>query len=919
MAESNNPGNPNNLSMEGTAKENSQFYQIGKIEAEQVVFGADNQPISPLLKKIEHGGQAESVGILKAGDSPKSLAYWQGRVDEIQQLHQWLADENTRLIGIEGIGGTGKSMLAAKIYEEIKGFPKRFWADVSSGAILFRDLAQRVLSDFGCRVPDEELQLVNALVQCLRLGKYLLIVDNLESLLKSDRKWRSQFYSEFFRAWSESGKESKILVTTREKPDLKKFEWLPLKGLKIEEGADLLRALGIKGKLEAFAELVDGHPLLLTIVADLIKDEFPQDPSLEHLEYLGLGNLRELLTDSRVVGLHRRENVGMVLVLDASFERLEDWQKRWLQNVSVYRGSFDAEAAIAMLPQPDESYPLPVEEAEVELRKLVKRSLLEEKLNHQRQFSFQPVVLEYVRYKADDQTEAHLTAIDYYDSKVKEPPWQTKDDLNEYLEIFHHLCHLGDYAEADDILSYCDEFLDLRGYYSTIVELNQQLVQNWQPRDDEEKESFGWTLTRLGLAYYSLGQFQKAIQYHKKSLNIDQELGNRSGESASLNNLGLAYYSLGEFHTAIDYHQQDLEIARAIDDRSGEGKALGNLGLAYHSLGNFQTAIDYIQQDLDIAREIKDRQWEGEALDNLGVAYHSLGNFQTAIDYHQQALKIAREIGDRSGEGKALGSLGVAYDSLGNFQTAIDYHQQDLDIAREIGDRSGEGKALGNLGVAYDSLGNYQTAIDYHQQALKIAREIGNRSGEGNALDNLGVVYHSLGNYQTAIDYHQKALKISREIKSRQREGASLGNLGVVNHSLGEFQTAIDYHQQALKISREIGNRSNEGKDLGNLGIAYHSLGEFQTAIDYHQQALDIAREIGDRSGEGASLGNLGTAYYSLGQSQTAIDYHQQALDIARDIGDRSGEGNALGGLGNAYYSLGQYQTAMGATRKSWF
>ncbi|GAX41050.1 tetratricopeptide TPR_3 [Tolypothrix sp. NIES-4075] len=276
------------------------------------------------MKWLEHSTKVESPGVLKAGDSPKSLAHWQGRKTEIAQINQWLTDENTFLIGIEGIGGTGKSMLASKIYDEIEGFPKRFWADVRNGAS-FSDLARQVLTEFGSPVPEKEKQLVEALVKCLRSGQFLLIIDNLESLLQPDRQWESRLYGlygDFFNAWVESGGNSKVLVTTRERPELKGFEWLPLKGLQVEEGVALLTALGIRGDLGEFVELVDGHPLLLRLVADLLKEEYPQDPNLGRLADLGLGNLRQLLTDSQVVGVHRRENVGMVLVLDASFKRL---------------------------------------------------------------------------------------------------------------------------------------------------------------------------------------------------------------------------------------------------------------------------------------------------------------------------------------------------------------------------------------------------------------------------------------------------------------------------------------------------------------------------------------------------------------------------------------------------------------------
>ncbi|WP_339377922.1 NB-ARC domain-containing protein, partial [Calothrix sp. NIES-2100] len=444
------------------------------------------------------------------------MAYWQGRKTEIVQIQQWLTDENTFLIGIEGIGGAGKSMLAAKIYEEIAGFPKRFWADVSNGAS-FSDLARQVLSEFGFPVPEEEAQLVEALVRCLRSGEFLLIIDNLESLLQPNRQWGSLFYDEFFNDWVEFGGNSKVIVTTRERPELKGFEWLPLKGLLVDEGVALLTELGIRGDLAEFVELVDGHPLLLRLVGDLLKEEYPQDPDLKRLADLGLGNLRQLLTDPQVVGVHRRENVGMVLVLDASFNRLNELQKALLLNISVYRGAVDSAAAVAVLPGNSAA------EIEGELRNIVKRSLLVEKLNGKRRFEFQPVVLEYVRYKAGNQTEAHQQAIDYYRSIAKKKPWKTKDDVKEYLEIFHHFYQLQDYDSAFDTLWICDDFLTLRGYYAYQVELYGQLVSKWEEIGDKENWNYDASLTLLGNAYNSLGQYPQAINFHQQSLEIARD------------------------------------------------------------------------------------------------------------------------------------------------------------------------------------------------------------------------------------------------------------------------------------------------------------------------------------------------------------------------------------------------------------
>ncbi|XP_074627789.1 uncharacterized protein LOC141885815 [Acropora palmata] len=403
----------------------------------------------------------------------------------------------------------------------------------------------------------------------------------------------------------------------------------------------------------------------------------------------------------------------------------------------------------------------------------------------------------------------------------------------------------------------------------------------------------------------------KAIQYHEKRLKIAKEIGDRAGEGGAYGNLGIAYQSLGDYQKAIEYHEKHLKIAKEIGDRAGEGGAYGNLGIAYQSLGDYQKAIEYHEKHLKIAKEIGDRAGEGGAYGNLGISYRSLGDYQKAIEYHEKHLKIAKEIGDRAGEGGAYGNLGIAYQSVGDYQKAMEYHEKHLKIAKEIGDRAGEGGAYGNLGISYRSLGDYQKAIEYHEKRLKIAKEIGDRAGEGGAYGNLGISYRSLGDYEKAIEYYEKRLKIAKEIGDRAGEGRAYGSLGNAYDSLGDYEKAIEYHEKHLKIAKEIGDRAGEGGAYGNLGISYRSLGDYQKAIEYHEKRLKIAKEIGDRAGEGLAYGNLGNAYQSLGDYQKAMEYHEKHLKIAKEIGDRAGEGGAYGSLGNAYDSLGDYEKAI--------
>ena len=228
----------------------------------------------------------------------------------------------------------------------------------------------------------------------------------------------------------------------------------------------------------------------------------------------------------------------------------------------------------------------------------------------------------------------------------------------------------------------------------------------------------------------------------------------------------LTYASLGDYQKAIEYHEKHLKIAIEIGDRAGEGRAYGNLGNAYHSLGDYRKALEYHEKRLKIAKEIGDRAGEGEAYGNLGNAYHSLGDYRKALEYHEKRLNMAIEMGDRGGEGGAYGNLGNAYASLGDYQKAIEYHEKHLKIAIEIGDRAGEGRAYGNLGNAYHSLGDYRKALEYHEKRLKIAKEIGDRAGEAEAYHKIGNAYSSLEQFENAVDYFVSAVDAFNSLRS---------------------------------------------------------------------------------------------------------------------------------------------------------
>ncbi|MDJ0518714.1 MAG: tetratricopeptide repeat protein, partial [Trichodesmium sp. MO_231.B1] len=224
---------------------------------------------------------------------------------------------------------------------------------------------------------------------------------------------------------------------------------------------------------------------------------------------------------------------------------------------------------------------VPTAESVLELLKLDSDSLMSIKPLSKR-LQYQTVVIWLSDYKCPSEVNDNLQVV------------------KGYLEAFYHLCEVGDWERAKKILDIkvppVDEYLATQlsswGYYEECIQLYSRLLgkldQHWD----------GICFNGLGNAYDSLGEYDKAIEYHQQCLQILREIGDRSSEGIALGSLGNVYKSLGEHGKAIEYHQQGLRIAKKIGDRSGEGNALGNLGIAYKSLAEYGKAIEYHQQDL---------------------------------------------------------------------------------------------------------------------------------------------------------------------------------------------------------------------------------------------------------------------------------------------------------------------------------
>jgi len=318
--------------------------------------------------------------------------------------------------------------------------------------------------------------------------------------------------------------------------------------------------------------------------------------------------------------------------------------------------------------------------------------------------------------------------------------------------------------------------------------------------------------------------------------------------SAIYSQLGNAYFYLGDYVKAMQYHKHDLTLARSMGDRLGEAKASGNLGNTLKVMGKFEEAVICCRRHLEICREHKDRVGEGRALYNLGNVYHAKGKHIGRLG-HQDPGEFPEEV-------KA------------HFEKAVGYYEENMALMVEIQDRAAQGRACGNLGNVHYLLGDFSKAIFYHEERLNIAKEFSDRSAERRAHSNLGNAHIFLGEFEQAAEHYKMTLLLAQELGDRAVEAQACYSLGNTYTLLKDFPTAVEYHLRHLRIAQELFDKVGEGRACWSLGNAHSAMGETETAFHYASRHLDIAKETGDRTGQATAQQNLSELGKSLGYEE---------------------------------------------------
>jgi len=296
------------------------------------------QPVSqPTPTAIPRG--APPLVSFNENDLPRTNTFY-GRQAELAQLQRWLVEQRCSLVGIFGMGGQGKTALAAHLVRSLArthAFDQILWCSLLNApppADLFEEWLRRLAGDAISHLPATAEERLALLWRHLRQQRCLLVLDNLESLLAPAVALGAlrpgyEEYGQLIEWLGTRSHQSALLLTSRERPtgfirleqDRARVQSLQLLGLPVEPGQELWRTFHIGGSDEQVKRLVayySGNPLALKLVATTVRDFFA-------------GDLTAFLGDKAILFADIRQ------VLDQHFARLTPLEQRILFWLAIHR------------------------------------------------------------------------------------------------------------------------------------------------------------------------------------------------------------------------------------------------------------------------------------------------------------------------------------------------------------------------------------------------------------------------------------------------------------------------------------------------------------------------------------------------------------------------------------------------------
>lgn len=249
----------------------------------------------------------------------------------------------------------------------------------------------------------------------------------------------------------------------------------------------------------------------------------------------------------------------------------------------------------------------------------------------------------------------------------------------------------------------------------------------------------------LGILNYKKGNYQQAIIYQKKALDLNSKITDILGIAINHTNLGNIYSDIHQFDLAEQSYLKALHAYNILNINDNIAKCLSNIGILKFNQQQFIPAINQFKQALNIAEQTNNIELMALCYNNIGTTLTNLNQLDTAILYLDESVKLKNRLDNEFELADSYNNLAFAYSKLGNLKQAEYYINLTQQLCNELEYTDAEIELSHTRYIFYTQQKNYEQAnkwlVLYHQKK-----------------DSIKAIYNMFNNDDDLITYDSKSL-----------------------------------------------------------------------------------------------------------------------------------------------------------------
>ncbi|MEI6409627.1 MAG: sensor histidine kinase [Bacteroidota bacterium] len=342
-----------------------------------------------------------------------------------------------------------------------------------------------------------------------------------------------------------------------------------------------------------------------------------------------------------------------------------------------------------------------------------------------------------------------------------------------------------------------------------------------------------------GLLYTNTSNFNKALEYNQKALELSKKSGNINSQADLYMNISGIYYQLKDYQKSLEYDHKALGIYEKLQLPMYAGGVYVNIGTKYRDMADYPKALEYFQKGRSILEPIHAQQFLEICLLNIGVVLVDMKEYDQAYKYLTDATQIAESTGSAN-------DLGYIKVNLGNvINKASDEQLSKINIEPKERKALAEKMVLEAVAIAKNT-----GALNLLQEAQKVLSEIYEKNGDYVKALSAFQSYVDIRDSISGEDIRQEITRKEIQYEFDKKEANLKFEQQLTQAQLEKQKIRSLQQQQSLQLKEQALALSNKEKDVQHLAFLKE-----QAEKQKKEQQLNLIEK--DRQLEEVQLGSL--------------------------------------------------------------